>query len=75
MTLGSKTSFRSNLFQRHDLSPFAVRETSRKIAVFDTNFAKPAGMQRQFIDPTMPADFVPFGIVALNSQLYVTHGA
>jgi hypothetical protein len=27
MALGSKTSFRSNLFQRHDLSPFAVRET------------------------------------------------
>jgi uncharacterized protein (TIGR03118 family) len=29
-------------------------------------------MQGKFIDPTMPAGFVPFG-VALNSQLYVTY--
>lgn len=33
MALGSKTPFRSNLFQRHDLPPFDVRETSRKIDV------------------------------------------
>jgi hypothetical protein len=30
-------------------------------------------MQGKFIDPAMPAGFVPFGIVALNSQLYVTY--
>src|SRR5882672_12880762 len=42
MALGRKTSFRLNLFQRHDLSPFATRETGRKLDVFDTNFANPA---------------------------------
>jgi uncharacterized protein (TIGR03118 family) len=30
-------------------------------------------MQGKFIDPAMPAGFVPFGIVTLNSQLYVTY--
>jgi hypothetical protein len=54
MALGRRTSFRWNLFQRHDLSPFAPRETSRKIDVFDANFAKPAGVHRKFIDATMP---------------------
>jgi uncharacterized protein (TIGR03118 family) len=44
-----------------------------KVDVFDTNFAKPADMQGKFIDPTMPAGFVPFGIVALKDQLYVTY--
>jgi hypothetical protein len=73
--LGRKTSFRSNLFQRHDFSPFATRETSRRIDVFNANFAKPPGIQRKFIDATTPADFAPFGIVALNSQVYVTYGA
>jgi hypothetical protein len=54
MALGRRTSFRWNLFQRHDLSPFATRETSRKIDVFDANFTKPAGIHRKFIDATMP---------------------
>jgi uncharacterized protein (TIGR03118 family) len=44
-----------------------------KVDVFDTNFAKPADMQGKFIDPTMPAGFVPFGIVSLKDQLYVTN--
>jgi uncharacterized protein (TIGR03118 family) len=44
-----------------------------KVDVFDTNFAKPADMQGKFIDPTMPAGFVPFGIVSLKDQLYVTY--
>ena len=52
MALESKTSFRSNLFRRHDVSSFATRKTSRKIDVFDTNFAERAGMQRKIIDPT-----------------------
>jgi uncharacterized protein (TIGR03118 family) len=52
---------------------YATDLHNNKIDVFDTNFAKPAGMQGKFIDPTMPAGFVPFGIAALNSQLYVTY--
>src|ERR1700733_4824647 len=30
-------------------------------------------MQGKFVDPTMPTGFVPFGVVALNGQLYVTY--
>jgi uncharacterized protein (TIGR03118 family) len=43
-----------------------------KVDVFDTNFSKPADMQGKFVDPTLPTGFVPFGIVALKDQLYVT---
>jgi uncharacterized protein (TIGR03118 family) len=52
---------------------YATDLHNNKIDVFDTNFAKPAAMQGKFIDPTMPAGFVPFGIAALNSQLYVSY--
>ena len=52
---------------------YATDLHNNKIDVFDTNFAKPAAMQGKFIDPTMPAGFVPFGIVALKDQLYVTY--
>jgi uncharacterized protein (TIGR03118 family) len=52
---------------------YATDLHNNKVDVFDTNFTKPADMQGKFIDPTMPAGFVPFGIVALNGQLYVTY--
>jgi len=52
---------------------YATDLHNNKIDVFDTHFTKPVAMQGKFIDPTMPAGFVPFGIVALNSQLYVTY--
>ena len=52
---------------------YATDLHNNKVDVFDTNFAKPAAMQGKFIDPAMPAGFVPFGIAALNSQLYVTY--
>jgi uncharacterized protein (TIGR03118 family) len=52
---------------------YATDLHNNKIDVFDTSFAKPASMQGKFVDPTMPAGFVPFGIAALNSQLYVTY--
>jgi uncharacterized protein (TIGR03118 family) len=52
---------------------YATDLHNNKIDVFDTNFAKPAAMQGKFIDPTMPAGFVAFGIAALNGQLYVTY--
>ena len=47
---------------------YATDLHNNKIDVFDTHFAKPAGMQGKFIDPTMPTGFVPFGIVALNTS-------
>jgi uncharacterized protein (TIGR03118 family) len=52
---------------------YATDLHNNKIDVFDTDFSKPAAMQGKFIDPTMPAGFVPFGMAALNGQLYVTY--
>jgi uncharacterized protein (TIGR03118 family) len=52
---------------------YATDLHNNKIDVFDTNFAKPADLQGKFIDPAIPAGFVPFGIVALNDQLYVSY--
>ena len=52
---------------------YATDLHNNKVDVFDTNFAKPAAMQGKFIDPAIPAGFVPFGIVALNAQLYVSY--
>jgi uncharacterized protein (TIGR03118 family) len=44
-----------------------------KVDVFDTNFNLPTDMQGKFLDPNIPAGFVPFGIVAISGQLYVTY--
>ena len=52
---------------------YATDLHNNKVDVFDTHFTKPVAMQGKFVDPTLPAGFVPFGIVALNSQLYVTY--
>jgi uncharacterized protein (TIGR03118 family) len=52
---------------------YATDLHDNKVDVFDTTFSKPAAMQGLFIDPTMPAGFVPFGITAVNGQLYVTY--
>jgi uncharacterized protein (TIGR03118 family) len=51
---------------------YATDLHNNKVDVFDTNFSKPADMQGKFVDPNLPAGFVPFGITALNGQLYVT---
>jgi uncharacterized protein (TIGR03118 family) len=51
---------------------YATDLHNNKVDVFDTNFAKPAAMQGKFVDPNIPAGFVPFGIQALNGSLYVT---
>jgi uncharacterized protein (TIGR03118 family) len=52
---------------------YATDLHNNKVDVFDTNFAKPTAMQGKFIDPEIPAGFVPFGIVVLNEQLYVSY--
>jgi uncharacterized protein (TIGR03118 family) len=51
---------------------YATDLHNNKVDVFDTNFSKPAAMQGKFVDPNLPSGFVPFGITALNGQLYVT---
>ncbi len=51
---------------------YATDLHNNKVDVFDTNFSKPTAMQGKFIDPSIPTGFVPFGIAALNGQLYVT---
>jgi uncharacterized protein (TIGR03118 family) len=51
---------------------YATDLHNNKVDVFDTNFSKPAAMQGKFVDPNIPAGFVPFGIAALNGDLYVT---
>jgi uncharacterized protein (TIGR03118 family) len=52
---------------------YATDLHNNKVDVFDTNFEKPAALQGKFVDPTLPAGFVAFGIAALNGQLYVTY--
>jgi uncharacterized protein (TIGR03118 family) len=51
---------------------YATDLHNNKVDVFDTNFSKPAAMQGKFVDPNLPSGFAPFGIAALNGQLYVT---
>jgi uncharacterized protein (TIGR03118 family) len=51
---------------------YATDLHNNKVDVFDTHFSKPAAMQGKFLDPNIPAGFVPFGIQALNGNLYVT---
>ena len=51
---------------------YATDLHNNKVDVFDTNFSKPAAMQGKFVDPSIPAGFAPFGIAALNGNLYVT---
>jgi uncharacterized protein (TIGR03118 family) len=52
---------------------YATDLHNNKIDVFDTHFAKPASMQGKFVDPDLPAGFAPFGIAAIQGQLYVTY--
>ena len=51
---------------------YATDLHNNKVDVFDTNFAKPAAMQGKFLDPGLPSGYVPFGIAALDGQLYVS---
>jgi uncharacterized protein (TIGR03118 family) len=52
---------------------YATDLHNNKVDVFDTSFAKPADMQGKFVDSTIPQGFVPFGISAIDNQLYVTY--
>lgn len=52
---------------------YATDLHNNKVDVFDTTFSKPAAMQGKFVDPAIPAGFVPFGIASLGGQLYVSY--
>jgi uncharacterized protein (TIGR03118 family) len=52
---------------------YATDLHNNKIDVFDTGFSKPAAMQGKFVDSSLPAGFVPFGISTLDGRLYVTY--
>jgi uncharacterized protein (TIGR03118 family) len=48
---------------------YATNFTSGLVEIYDSNF-EPAGT---FTDPSIPADFAPFGIQAIDDLLYVTY--
>jgi uncharacterized protein (TIGR03118 family) len=52
---------------------YATDFFNNKVDVFDSSFSKPAAMQGKFIDPMIPAGFVPFNIAPVDGQLYVTY--
>ena len=56
---------------------YATDLHNNKIDVFDTNYSLPPAMQGKFVDPSMPAGFVPFGITPVNmggmAELMVTY--
>ncbi|MGH8456714.1 MAG: TIGR03118 family protein, partial [Stenotrophobium sp.] len=51
---------------------YATDIHNAKIDVFDTHFNKVA-MAGGFSDPNIPAGYAPFGIAAIQNQLYVTY--
>jgi len=51
---------------------YATDLHNAKIDVFDNTFHK-VTLAGGFMDPMIPAGFAPFGIQALNNQLYVTY--
>ncbi len=51
---------------------YATDLHNAKVDVFDTHFQK-VTMAGTFADPMIPAGFAPFGIRAINNQLYVTY--
>jgi uncharacterized protein (TIGR03118 family) len=51
---------------------YATDLHNAKVDVFDTHFHK-VTLPGAFADPMIPAGFAPFGIQAINNQLYVTY--
>jgi uncharacterized protein (TIGR03118 family) len=46
---------------------------NNRIDVFDTNFAPLALPGRPFRDPHLPSGYAPFGLQAINGDIYVTY--
>ena len=51
---------------------YAADFHGRKIDVFQSNFS-PVKIPGGFVDPTIPANFAPFNILALGGRLYVAY--
>jgi uncharacterized protein (TIGR03118 family) len=51
---------------------YAADFHNRRIDVFDAAF-QPVQVSGGFADPNIPADFAPFGIQAINGDIYVTY--
>jgi uncharacterized protein (TIGR03118 family) len=51
---------------------YAADFHNRRVDVFDANF-QPVQVSGGFADPFIPADFAPFGIQAINGDIYVTY--
>jgi len=51
---------------------YATNFAQRTIDVFDGNY-KPVNMAGKFADPSLPGNYAPFGIKAMNGAIYVTY--
>jgi uncharacterized protein (TIGR03118 family) len=56
----------------HGTLLYATDFHNGKIDVYDSNF-KPAYLSGNFTDPHLPAGYAPFGIQAINGDLYVSY--
>jgi uncharacterized protein (TIGR03118 family) len=52
---------------------YAADFHNNKVDVFDTNFARVALAGKPFVDPHLPQGYAPFGIQAINGDIYVTY--
>jgi uncharacterized protein (TIGR03118 family) len=52
---------------------YAANFLQRRIDVFDGTFTKVTLPERRFVDPFVPSTFAPFGIQAINGDIYVTY--
>ncbi|MDB5934044.1 MAG: hypothetical protein JWQ01_1388 [Massilia sp.] len=52
---------------------YAADFRNNRIDVFDSNFAPVALPGRPFYDPRVPAGYAPFGVQAINGDIYVTY--
>jgi uncharacterized protein (TIGR03118 family) len=51
---------------------FAADNKNGRIDVYDSNF-NPSSVSGSFVDPSLPAGFVPYNIQVINGQFYVTY--
>jgi uncharacterized protein (TIGR03118 family) len=52
---------------------YAANFLQRRIDVFDGTFKKVELPANRFVDPHVPSNFAPFGVQAINGDIYVTY--
>lgn len=52
---------------------YATDFHNNRIDVFDSNFKPVSSAEKTFYDPDLPAGFAPFGIQAINGNIYVSY--